>query len=100
MCTDNGVLTLYDLATGQRVNRVRIGGRSASFSASPVAAGGNVYFASEDGEVFVLRPGPEAAVRATNDIGEVVFATPAIAEDALLVRGQRHLFAFGSTPPR
>ena len=30
-----------------------------AFSASPIAADGRVYFASEDGDVFVAKAGPE-----------------------------------------
>jgi hypothetical protein len=58
-----------------------------------VAADGRLYFASEDGEVFVLEATADATLLADNDIGEVVFATPAIAGDTLVVRGRRHLFA-------
>jgi outer membrane protein assembly factor BamB len=94
VCADNGILTIYDVATGERRNRVRVGGRSATFSASPVAAAGRLYFASEDGQVLVLAAGEEAELLAANDVGEVLFATPAIAGDTLLVRGRRHLFAF------
>jgi outer membrane protein assembly factor BamB len=100
VCTDSGILTLYDLSTGERLNRVRVGNRSASFSASPVAAAGKVYFAGEDGEVFVLRAGEEATLLAENPIGEVIFATPAISGDTLIVRGQRHLFALAGDGAR
>ncbi|MGD8328145.1 MAG: PQQ-binding-like beta-propeller repeat protein [Acidobacteriota bacterium] len=99
VCADNGILTIYDLDSGKRVNRLRIGGRSATFSASPVAAGGRLYFASEDGEVFVLAAGSRAELLADNDVGEVVFATPAIVDDTFIVRGHRHVFAFADRDP-
>ncbi len=93
VCADNGVLSQYSVKTGEFVNRERLGGRGSSFSASPVAADGKLYFTSEDGEVFVVRAGVQYELLSTNAIGEVVMATPAISDGILLVRGQHHLFA-------
>ena len=64
------------------------------YSASPVASNGKIYFASEAGEIHVVQAGAFATVTATYPIGEAIFATPAISDGMLLVRGQRHLFAF------
>ena len=94
VCTDSGILTVYDMATGVRVNRVRIGGRAATFSASPVAADGRIYFASEDGDVFVFRAGAGLELLAVNAVGEIIFASPAIGGNTLVIRGRSHLFAF------
>jgi outer membrane protein assembly factor BamB len=58
ICNDNGVLTVYDAASGAQIYVHRIGGGHNTFSASPVAAGGRVYFSSEDGDVFVIKAGP------------------------------------------
>jgi outer membrane protein assembly factor BamB len=91
VCTDNGVLTQYNAKTGEMINRERLGGRGSSFSASPVAADGRLYFASEDGDVFVISAG-EYELLATNSIGEVVMATPAISDGILILRGQSHVF--------
>jgi outer membrane protein assembly factor BamB len=54
----NGVLTVYDVRNGQRVYQQRVG-NGGSFSASPVAADGKIYLASEDGDVFVDLVGVE-----------------------------------------
>jgi outer membrane protein assembly factor BamB len=93
VCADNGVLSQYNVKTGELTNRERLGGRGSSFSASPIAADGKLYFTSEDGEVFVVRAGSQYELLATNQMGEVVMATPAISDEILLVRGQHHLFA-------
>jgi outer membrane protein assembly factor BamB len=90
--TDNGVLTQYNAKTGEMTYRERMGGRGSSFSASPVATDGKLYFASEDGEVFVIKAGAEYEVLATNSIGEVIMATPALSSGLLIIRGQHHLF--------
>jgi outer membrane protein assembly factor BamB len=58
-----------------------------------VASDGKVYFASEDGQVFVAKAGPVWEQIALNDMGESVLATPAISEGALLFRTQGHLMA-------
>src|SRR6185369_16314914 len=58
ICNDNGVLTVYDAASGAQHYVHRIGTTNSTFSASPVAAGGRIYFSSEDGEVFVIKAGP------------------------------------------
>ncbi len=65
-----------------------------TYTASPVASNGKLYFITDMGEVHVVDAGPFLRVEATHRIGEAVFATPAISEGMLIVRGQRHLFAF------
>lgn len=90
--TDAGILTVYDADTGERLDRLRVGGRPGAVSASPVAADGRLYFAGEDGDVFVLDAADPKTVLATNPIGEVVMATPALAPGMIVVRGQQHVF--------
>ena len=60
----------------------------------PVAADGKLYLAGEDGDVFVLKPGRTPELIATNPVGEVLMATPAISDGLVIVRGLKHLFAF------
>ena len=94
VCTDNGVLNVYDVKTGDEVYRARLGSGGA-FSASPVAADGKVYFINEDGEVYVVRAGPQFELQGKNPMGEVVMATPAITTNMLIIRTQRHVFGIG-----
>lgn len=96
-CANNGVIVCYNAKTGERIYQQRLGGKGSSyaFTASPVAADGRIYFASEDGEVFVVKAGPAFELLATNPIGEVVLASPAIADGMLIVRAQNHVFAIG-----
>jgi outer membrane protein assembly factor BamB len=96
--TDNGILSAYDVATGARAYQTRLSAQAGSFSASPVAAAGRIYFASEDGLVVVVRAGRKFEVLATNDMGEVCMATPALSGDLLLVRTKTHLYALGNRP--
>jgi outer membrane protein assembly factor BamB len=93
----NGILTAYDVRTGQRGYQERVG-MGGSFSASPVAANGQLYLASEDGDIFVVKAGPKYELLATNSVGEVVMATPAISDGIVIVRGLRNVFAIGRKP--
>jgi len=88
-----GILNVFDARTGEHVYRHRIGDRGGAYSSSPIAADGRIYVASEDGDVFVLAAGPEYDLLATNSLGEICLATPAISEGQIFVRTRRHLFA-------
>lgn len=95
VCTDNGIVSQYEAKTGEPTFRARLGS-GGSFSASPVAADGKLYFVSEDGDVFVLKAGTTFELLARNAMGEVVMATPAIAGKMIVIRGQNHLFGIGA----
>ena len=95
-CTDNGVLSAYDARTGERIYQQRVSPNAAGFSASPVLANGRIYLASEDGDVFVVRAGRTFELLATNSMGEILMATPAISGNLLIVRTQTQLIGIGS----
>lgn len=94
MVTDAGILSAYDPATGARIYQQRLAA-GAGISASPVAAGGRIYLASEDGDVLVVRAGRTFELLSTNPMGEVVMATPALDGDAIIVRTATHVAAIG-----
>jgi outer membrane protein assembly factor BamB len=94
---DGGLMTAYDAKTGEPIyvqERIAASGR---YYASPVAANGHIYFTSlDDGAITVLKAGttkPEIVAR-NPKLGERVAATPAIADNALYVRTEQHLYAF------
>ncbi len=93
---DNGVLTVLELATGERVYQHRLGGGSTGFTASPVAGDGKLYFTSEEGDVHVVAHGREFQELAVNELGETFMSTPAISGDLILFRARNHLFAVGA----
>lgn len=95
-CYDNGVLTVYQLSTGERLYQQRLGAGSSGYSSSAVSAGGKLYVTSEDGLTHVIQLGKEFKELARNELGESVMASPAVSGDVLYVRGQRHLFAIGT----
>jgi WD40 repeat protein len=63
----NGIVSAYNPDTGQRAFRGRVG-TGGSFSASPIAADGRLYVASEDGEIYVITAAPGLAQVAKNDM--------------------------------
>lgn len=91
---DNGVVGGYRATTGEEVFRTRLGGQTA-VSASMVAAADRLYATTEDGEVVVIRAGPEFEVLARNALGEVAMATPAISDDLLIFRTRSQVVAIG-----
>lgn len=95
-CFDNGIFTVYQLATGEKLYQQRLGGGTTGFTSSPVAVADRLYITNEDGHTFVLAKGKEYKLLAENDLGETVMATPAISGDVLYVRGQKHLFALAA----
>jgi outer membrane protein assembly factor BamB len=95
VCRDNGVLSAFDAKTGVRHYQARLGDGRTGFSASAVAAGGRLYFTSEDGDVYVVKAGTTYELLGTNPLGEVAMATPAISEGRLLFRTRGHLVAIG-----
>ena len=94
-CSNQGVLTAYNADTGERLYQERLGGKGGAFTSSPVASDGKLYLLSEDGDVFVVKTGPKYELLATNPVGEVMMASPAISDGLLIVRGVKHVFAFG-----
>jgi outer membrane protein assembly factor BamB len=89
----NGVLNCYRARTGERMYQTRLGSGTSGFSASPVAGDGKIYFASEDGDVFVVKAGPSFQLLAANPMGEVCMASPALSKDVIYFRPQSHVVA-------
>jgi outer membrane protein assembly factor BamB len=94
-CHITGVLSCYEAATGKQWYKERLGAGGDGFTASPVAGDDRLYFTSEQGSVYVVKPGTNFTVLATNEMGEVCMATPAISEGTIYFRTQEHLVAVG-----
>lgn len=93
LLSDAGIVTCLDARTGRLIYE---GGRvpvPATFRASPVAFGDKILLTSDEGDTFVLRAGPVHEILRTNSIDEPVWASPALANGMVFIRGARHLFA-------
>jgi outer membrane protein assembly factor BamB len=95
---NNGVLDAYELPTGKEIYRQRLPLVGSGFSASPVAADGKIYLANEDGEMLVVEAGPVFRHLATNSMGEMLMATPALSRGVMYVRGSASVFAVAARP--
>jgi len=96
LTTDRGILTCIDAKTGEVKYE---GGRipiPATFTASPVAFEGKILLTSEDGDTFIVKAGPKHELLGTNSIGEAVYASPAIADGRIFIRGEKNLYCIGS----
>lgn len=91
--TDSGLVSVFDIKTGEPFyQQVRLP-RPYNFKASPVAANGKLYLASEEGDVIVLKMGEKFEVVATNTLEDQMFiASPVIAGGDLFLRSQNTLF--------
>lgn len=96
MVNDNGIVTLLDPKTGALLKQGRLTGALGPHFASPVAAGGHIYFTTEAGAVVVVSPGEDLSPIAVNELGEDTYATPAFADGRIYVRTVAALYAFGS----
>ena len=96
LTTDRGILTCIDAKTGEVKYE---GGRipiPATFTASPVAFEGKILMTSEDGDTFIVKAGPKHEIIGTNSVGEAVYASPAIADGRIFIRGEKNLYCIGS----
>jgi outer membrane protein assembly factor BamB len=93
---NNGVLDAYDVKTGREIYRQRLSRIGSGFSASPIAADGKIYLSNEDGDMLVVRAGRTFEQIASNSIGELLMATPALSDGVMYVRGMSSLFAIGN----
>jgi len=89
-CNDIGRLNVRRVSDGEVIYRQRIGA-GPNFSASAVATPRQIYFFDESGDAFVIAPGNKLQVISRNSLDEPVLATPALAQDQLIVRTLRHL---------
>jgi outer membrane protein assembly factor BamB len=94
-CTDAGVLTCFDAATGAINYTQRLGAGGQGFTASPVSDGRHIYFTSEQGVVFVVAAADKYSLVATNELQETCLATPAISDGTLFFRTREKLIAVG-----
>jgi outer membrane protein assembly factor BamB len=86
-----GLLSCYDAKTGKEVYKQRLKG-AKGFTSSPWAHDGKVYCLDEDGQTFVVQAGPKFELLGKNEIKDMFWATPAVARDALYLRGADQVY--------
>lgn len=97
MVNDGGIVTALDPATGKVLAQRRLHEAVDSFYASPVAGDGKLFVVSESGKIVVLKAGVTLETLSINDLGEMTYATPALAGGRIFVRTREALYCFGRT---
>jgi len=92
MISDAGVISCVNAKSGESVWQKRLGG---AFSASPLLAGGRVYFFGEAGEVPVVAATDEYKLLANNQLGDGFMASPAVYDNSLILRSRTCLYRIG-----
>jgi outer membrane protein assembly factor BamB len=88
---NSGIVSCYDAKTGKQLYRERIP-RAASFWASPWACDGKVFCLDDSGTTHVIQAGPEFKVLGKSSIDEMCWASVAVADGSLFLRGVDHVF--------
>ncbi len=93
---NNGILFALDAKTGKpHYQNQRLDGVPNVF-ASPVAAGGRVYFPGREGTTLVIRHGPTFEVLAKNTLDDAFDASPALVDKEMFLRGRRYLYSIAA----
>jgi outer membrane protein assembly factor BamB len=92
--SDNGVLSVFDAATGKPHYITTRLPKPYTVKASPLVVGDRVYLATEEGDVVVVKAGDQFEVLATNTLADQSFiASPIVIDNTLYLRSRTHLFA-------
>jgi outer membrane protein assembly factor BamB len=98
--SDNGLLSAFDAATGEPRYLQARPPKPAAVKASPLVVSGRVYLATEEGDVVVVKAGPQFEVLATNTLTDQSFiASPIAVGNDLYLRSRTHLFRITSKNP-
>jgi outer membrane protein assembly factor BamB len=89
MASEQGIITCLNAKSGTSVWQQRVGG---SFTASPIANAGRLYFFDEDGRTHVLAAGDKYESLAINQLDDGFMASPAVSGRALILRTTKNLY--------
>ena len=93
MVKDGGIVTRIEARTGRVLSEERLPGMG-NYYASPVAADGKIYFASELGVLSVVSAGSEWKVLAKYEFHEKINSTPLLHDGRLFVRTDKAIYCF------
>ncbi len=90
--SDSGVAHCFEAKTG----RIAWEERMREHHASLVSAEGNVVFINDFGVMRVVKPGDKYELVAESSVGEKVFASPALSEGQMFLRGDKSMICVGT----
>ena len=90
MVSDLGIAQAIEAATGNVLWKERMGGE---YCASPIYANGLIYFFDQEGTATVIKASPSSLqIVAKNELDDGCMASPAVTQNALIVRTKTHLY--------
>ena len=89
MVTTSGIARCLDAKSGNEVWVRRIGGEHW---ASPLFADGKIFFFSKQGEITVITASRKSETIARNKLYAAFIASPAVVDNALILRSTTHLY--------
>lgn len=89
---EDGMACCLNESDGKIIWKQRLEG---SYSASPLWAGGKVYFLSDDGDTTVIEAGRTFKQLSYNELHEPCQASIAVSEGKLFIRTQKNLWCIG-----
>ncbi len=92
---DGGIFTALDPATGAIHKQGRLADALDKYYSSPIAADGKIYVVDQSGKATVVEAGADWKILASSDLGDEVFATPAVMDGRLFIRTRHNLYCFG-----
>jgi outer membrane protein assembly factor BamB len=93
--SDGGILTSVNPDNGEILKRARLG-EGAKYYASPIAAGGRILLLDTEGKLAITTAQADWKVLGTNNLNDRCYATPAIANDRIFIRGDSVLYCLGN----
>lgn len=92
---DNGFAGCVHVRSGEMVYDERF---TSGITASPLLLNGYIVAVDERGNVFSYPAEPKFTRPRRLALNEAVYASPAVADGRLFIRGERHLFVIGAKP--
>lgn len=97
MVSDQGIASCLNALTGEVLWQKRLKG--GEFWASPLYAGGKIYFSSKQGTVIVVAAADTFEQLAENQLESGINASPAVLDQALFLRTFKHLYRIEAASP-
>jgi len=91
---NENVAVCVDAKTGNEIWSERLGG--GNVSASPIIVDGKIFSVNEQGTVHVFRAAKEFEQLGKYDLKEQVYASPAVANGRMYIRGFQNLYCIGT----
>lgn len=94
--TNDSLITVLNAKTGKAVIEKERLPQAKSFYASPLVAGGHVYFVDRSGITVVAKKGETLDVVSVNKLDDPIDASPVAVGKQLLLRGEKYLYCIES----